>query len=385
MLILTTNLAVWMTTVTDESSHLSREMMESLNYTKKDEMEFLSKDDESSHNSSCNCNSVCILLRKAYYYLYPFNLEFSLFACAMSYVMWKNVGRLMDDHVPHPHHLKLRSVREIPFMGLICGTSMLVVGVALFVVYELHLKNEQLRNQVLTTFFIFHVICLSLMSIAALGGIIVFKFDRRQMDNRKNPSRSLDVALLFVATIGQYCISYYSIVAMVASNPRDRLKALTLTYSLLLIVQHTIQNIFIIEGLHRQLPNDWQPQHKAPPQPPRKDSSTLDSASHHTFQQEPSSKPRVSITSIRATLSTSLSTHRKRRRLLREICAFLLLGNILFWILPAFGARLRFDNNLEVKFYGMTMWVLINNICLPFGIFYRMHAAACIVELSLQP
>ncbi|XP_078510615.1 proton channel OTOP2-like [Lissotriton helveticus] len=387
MLILTTNLAVWMTTVTDESSHLSREMMETLNHTKKDELEFHSTDDETPTKGDCNCNYVCILLKKAYYYLYPFHLEYSLFACAMSYVMWKNVGRLIDDDVHHPHHLKLRSWREIPFIGLMCGITMLAVGLALFVVYELQLKDDQLRNRVLTTFFIFHVICLSLMSIGALGGIIVFKFDRRQMCNRKNPSRALDVALLFIATIGQYCISYYSIVAMVATNPIQRLRALTLTYSLLMIVQHTIQNIFIIEGLHRQLPNDWQPQHKAPPETPRKDSSTRDNTSHHASQQEPSTLNAISHhrASIRATLSTSLSTHKKRRRVLREICAFLLLGNILFWIIPAFGARLRFDSNLEVKFYGMSMWVHINNICYPFGIFYRMHAAACMVELSLQP
>ncbi|XP_078506942.1 proton channel OTOP2-like isoform X2 [Lissotriton helveticus] len=334
MLILTTNLAIWMTTVTDESSHVSREMMETLNYTEENELEFLSHHDEILPKGNCNCNDVCILLKTAYYYLYPFNLEFSLFACAMSYVMWKNVGRLIDDDVHHPHHLKLRSWREAPFIGLICGITMLAVGLGLFVVYELQLKDDQLRNRVLTTFFIFHVICLSLMSIGALGGIIVFKFDRRQMCNRKNPSRALDVALLFVATIGQYCISYYSIVAMVATNPIDYLRALTLTYSLLLIVQHTIQDIFIIEGLHRQLPNDWEPPLKAPPETPRKDSSTLDSASHHASQQEPGtlnafSRQRASIASLRATLSTSLSTHRKRRRLLREICAFLLLGNIL--------------------------------------------------------
>lgn len=387
MLILTTNLAVWMTTVTDESSHLSREMMENLNSTLKDELEFISTDDDTSPKGDCHCNSICILLEKAYYYLYPFNLEFSLFACAMSYVMWKNVGRLMDNDVHHPHHLKLRSLREAPFIGLICGIAMLVVGLALLVVYELQLKDEQLRNRVLTTFLIFHVICLSLMSVGAVGGIIVFKFDRRKMCNRKNPSRTLDVALLVIATIGQYCISYFSIVAMVATNPIDRLRALTLSYSLLMIVQHSIQNIFIIEGLHRQLPNDWQPPHKDTPETPRKDSSTLDGASHHASQQEPRTLNALSHhrASIRATLSTSLSTHKKRRRVLREICTFLLLGNILFWIIPAFGARLRFDNNLEVQFYGMDMWVLINNICFPFGIFYRMHAAACMVELSLQP
>lgn len=52
-----------------------------------------------------------------------------------------------------------------------------------------------------------------------------------------------------------------------------------------------------------------------------------------------------------------------------------------FWIMPAFGARIRFDNGLEVDFYGFSMWAIITNICLPFGIFYRMHAAASLLEL----
>ncbi|KAJ1130003.1 hypothetical protein NDU88_008362 [Pleurodeles waltl] len=291
----------------------------------------------------------------------------------------------MDEHVHFLHHLKLRSLRHIPFLGLTCGVAMMILGVSLFVVYEVRRKDEQQRNFLLTAFFIFNVVCLSLMTLAALGGIIVFKFDRRQLDTGKNPSRALDVVLLLLATLGQYCISYYSILAMVVSDPRDHLKILTLIYSLLMIMQHTIQNIFITEGLHRQLPKDWQSQHKASPQPQKKDFSRPITASHHSFLHAPRTNPQmVAAPTIRNALLTPRSTHRKRRRLLREICAFLLLGNILLWILPAFGARLQIDNNLELKFYGMPTWILIINICLPFGIFYRMHAAACMLEISLH-
>lgn len=49
--------------------------------------------------------------------------------------------------------------------------------------------------------------------------------------------------------------------------------------------------------------------------------------------------------------------------------------------MPAFGARPQFDNDLELNFYGESMWKAIVNIGLPFGIFYRMHAVASLLEV----
>ncbi|XP_069460649.1 proton channel OTOP2-like [Ambystoma mexicanum] len=390
MLLLVTNLALWMTTVTDETSHLETEIEEMDLQENNTEMENLTRgrilDVYDERAGDCECNNVCLLLRKVYYLLYPFNLEFSLFACAMSYVMWKNVGRLTDNHAHPPHHQKLLSYRQIPWVGLLCGVCMLALGMALFVVYEVQLGDEQHKSQVLNAFYIFHVICLSLMSLVALGGCIVYKFDRRPMDNLKNPSRSLDMALLLGAMVGQYFLSYYSIVAMVAGGSGDLLKGLTLTYSLLMIVQLSVQNVFIIEGLYRQHLEESKAKHKAPPSSPNKScekESDSHSVSGHSTGKRSSAVNQQTLTaaSVRDAISTSLSHRRRRRRWLREIYVFMLLGNILFWILPAFGVRLRFHDHLEVNFYGQELWVLITNLCLPFGIFYRMHAAACLVEL----
>lgn len=51
------------------------------------------------------------------------------------------------------------------------------------------------------------------------------------------------------------------------------------------------------------------------------------------------------------------------------------------WIMPAFGARPHFSNTVEVDFYGYSLWAAIVNICLPFGIFYRMHAVSSLLEV----
>lgn len=51
------------------------------------------------------------------------------------------------------------------------------------------------------------------------------------------------------------------------------------------------------------------------------------------------------------------------------------------WIMPAFGGRPHFSNKVEVGFYGYSLWAAIVNICLPFCIFYRMHAVSSLLEV----
>lgn len=163
--------------------------------------------------------------------------------------MWKNVGRVMSQHSEHTHH-SLRPNRL--FVGLICGVGVLVAGLGVFIVYEIDVSSETYKIQAIEMFYIFNIVALGLMCISSLAGSILFRFDKRDTDSHKNPTRSLDVALLIIAALGKYCISYFSIIAVVAISPRHLTDVLNLVYSLLMIMQHTLQNIFIIEGLHRE-------------------------------------------------------------------------------------------------------------------------------------
>uniref|UniRef100_A0A8C6YXF3 Otopetrin 2 n=1 Tax=Nothoprocta perdicaria TaxID=30464 RepID=A0A8C6YXF3_NOTPE len=347
MLTLTTNLAVWMSAVTDESVHKEAKWATGM---------------RSGSTEECNCNSqICQIFKNGYFWLYPFNIEYSLFASAMVYVMWKNVGRFIDHHSHHIHRLKFRLFRRTFFVGIVLGLIILVSGLGVLIVYEVRVNSSHeasKKNEALTMYYIFNIVCLGLMSLVCIGGSVIYRFDKRDMDRHKNPTRTLDVALLMGAALGQYAISYYSIVAIVASTPRDSISALNLTYALLMIAQHTFQNIFIIEGLHRQ--------------PPKEDHK------HDLRQKDP-----YGLTF----LVQSLAGPKKinwRRKFLREISMFLLLSNIILWIMPAFGARPQFDNDKELNFYGDSMWPAIVDICLPFGIFYRMHAVASLLEVYIM-
>ncbi|KAM6110990.1 LOW QUALITY PROTEIN: proton channel OTOP2 [Pterocles gutturalis] len=378
MLTLTTNLAVWMSAVTDESVHKAHSKLKK-NATEEIFKWLLKAGMRSSSPDECNCDSqICQVFKNGYFWLYPFNIEYSLFASAMVYVMWKNVGRFIDHRSHHIHRLKFRLFRRTFFVGIVLGLIILVSGLGVLILYEVHVNSStdpSKKSQALSMYYIFNIVCLGLMSLVCIGGSVVYRFDKRDMDRHKNPTKTLDVALLMGAALGQYAISYYSIVAIVASTPRD-----TLSHSTTRPPD---------EGLHRQ------------PQEDHKHGSHQKDLYGLTFVNINAVSLRVPDSGSTLAPSTasgaeaihpsdlmqSLTAPRKmnwRRKFLREVSMFLLLSNIILWIMPAFGARPQFDNDTELNFYGDSMWPAIVDICLPFGIFYRMHAVASLLEVYVM-
>ncbi|CAK7291136.1 Proton channel OTOP2 [Vulpes lagopus] len=413
MFTLTTNLAIWMAAVVDESVHQTHSYDSSHSNTSHLRLAPDPEQAGSSVGGDCSCNTaICQIFQQGYFYLYPFNIEYSLFASTMLYVMWKNVGRLLASsthgHGHTPSQISL--FRETFFAGPILGLMLFVVGLAVFIIYEVQVSGEGGRpEQALVLYYSFNIICLGLMTLVSLSGSVIYRFDRRAMDHHKNPTRTLDVALLMGAALGQYAISYYSIVAVVVGTPRDLLGGLNLAHALLMIAQHTFQNVFIIESLHRGPPgaesHDTTPKeschgltfanvdalHTLPACPP---TPRLVGTSHgltfanidalHTLPACPPTPrlvgtnpggPQEAVAIILAPRS------HWRRRCLKDMSLFLLLCNVILWIMPAFGARPHFSNTVEVDFYGYSLWAAIVNICLPFGIFYRMHAVSSLLEV----
>ncbi|KAK1330849.1 hypothetical protein QTO34_008791 [Cnephaeus nilssonii] len=382
MFTLSTNLAIWMAAVVDESVHQARSHSNASHARLAPNPERVG----SQAGGDCPCaTTVCRIFEQGYFYLYPFNIEYSLFASTMLYVMWKNVGRLLASSTHgHGHgHTPSRAslFRETFFVGPVLGLVLFLVGLAVFVIYEVQVSGDGGHTQqALVTYYSFNIACLGLMTLVSLSGSVIYRFDRRAMDHHKNPTRTLDVALLMGAALGQYAISYYSIVAVVVGMPRDTLGALSLAHALLVIAQHTFQNVFIIESLHRGPPGA-EP-HDAPPKEPCLTFANPDAL--HTLPACPPtpSLEGPSLVGPQEAMAIILAPRAHwRRRCLRDISLFLLLGNIILWIMPAFGARPHFSNKVEVDFYGYSLWAAIVNICLPFGIFYRMHAVSSLLEV----
>ncbi|XP_063816740.1 proton channel OTOP2-like [Pseudophryne corroboree] len=388
MILLTLNLIIWVTAVTEESRNHTLELQKYLerNFSSESSKNSTEDEEEKEDENICGCVTECKSKTDVYTYLYPFNIEYNLFAAAMIYIMWKNVGRQIDENASDHHGLGPGVLKHIPLLGLVSGLSVLIIGLVMFILYEIGRQDNLKHWLSLTVFYFFHVVSLVLMCLANIVGIVIFRLDKRNMDKQKNPSRSLDVALLLGATLGQYGISYYSIIATLSSQPFSLLCGLTLSYSILMIIQHSLQNVFIIEGLHRLPPNNLLIAHDSPatPKPVRqhegmKQVVVQEKDSVRSLTGPPKNGNRRM--SRRQTLTMNIKSHLKKRKTMKDVYLFLFLCNIIFWIMPAFGARIRFDNGLEVTFFGFTIWAIITNVCLPFGIFYRMHAAASLLEL----
>ncbi|KAK3552942.1 hypothetical protein QTP86_029653, partial [Hemibagrus guttatus] len=312
MLTLATNLMIWMMAVTDESLHKTVYP----NDTRSLGSRSLSlRAGAPSDNNSCVCTiAACSIFEEGYYYLYPFNIEYSLFASAMAYVMWKNVGRLVDDHGHNEHRFHMRDVLIGPATGLL----VLVAGLTIFIVYEVDVSSEEpgKKDTALIMYYVANTITVVLMTVAAVAGCALYRLEQREHAVGKNPTRSLDVGLLVGASVGQLTVSYFTIVAVLAIGVGGLVNALNLTWSVLTIVELCVQNIFIIEGLRRE-----------PHQDTRRASifSNLLALQAHDECRRSSNvlTPRSSI---------AISIHKPlpwKRKLLKEVSSFLLLSNII--------------------------------------------------------
>ncbi|NXT71667.1 OTOP3 protein, partial [Chaetops frenatus] len=371
MLTIATNLLLWLLAVTNDTLHV--EMESQLREVERR----LAGKARSSHPHCCNettlCTcpntTICKVFQKGYILLYPFNTEYCLVCCSVLYVMWKNVGRRISHH--HIPHTKPKFKLQGVVFGPLLGTSAVIIGACVFMMYQIQATTLAPSHQVFVIYYSYYIVLLPLMSVGAVIGTIIHALEKKELDTLKNPTRSLDVVLLMGAALGQIGMSYFSIVALVATDPRDLLNSLILSYSVLLIFQNITQNIFVIDGLHRRRT------------PPGKEEDTKEVQNREAFSQR-----RVSVLELgqeirKASLSYihSYSHLSWKRRVLREISFFLVLCNIILWVMPTFGAHPVFENGMERSFYGYSTWFVIVNFGLPLGVFYRMHSVGGLLEV----
>ncbi|XP_064531979.1 proton channel OTOP3 [Pseudopipra pipra] len=397
MLTIATNLLLWLLAVTNDNLHVEMESQ-----LREVEMRF-----EGNETASCTCSNttICKVFQKGYILLYPFNTEYCLVCCSVLYVMWKNVGRRISHH--HVPHTKPKFKFQGVVFGPLLGATAVITGICIFMMYQIQVTSLVSSHQIFVIYYSYYVVLLPLMSVGAVIGTVIHALEKKELDTLKNPTRSLDVILLMGAALGQIGMCYFSIVALVASDPRDLLNSLILSYSVLLIFQNITQNVFIIDGLHRQRfvaaaeAKHARPtgQHVVAVEPPGEEETTTSSEEECTQtlpgkeedtkeEQNREDQRRMSVLELgqelrKASLSYihSYSHLSWKRRALREISFFLVLCNIILWVMPTFGAHPVFENGLERSFYGYSTWFVIVNFGLPLGVFYRMHSVGGLLEV----
>ncbi|XP_026716880.1 proton channel OTOP3 [Athene cunicularia] len=401
MLTIATNLLLWLLAVTNDTIHMEIESQ-----LREVEQRFAGNE-----TASCTCpnTTICKIFQKGYILLYPFNTEYCLVCCSVLYVMWKNVGRRISHH--HVPHIKPKFKLQGVVFGPLLGAAAVIIGICVFMMYQIQATGSAPNRQVFVMYYSYYIVLLPLMSVGAVIGTIIHALEKRELDTLKNPTRSLDVILLMGAALGQIGMCYFSIVALVATDPRDLLNSLILSYSVLLIFQNITQNVFIIDGLHRQpfvaaaeaIHTGHIGQHAAASELPSEEETTTSSEQEHTQMSpgkeeeikeeqnhEAHSQRRVSMLELgqeirKASLSYihSYSHLNWKRKALREISFFLVLCNIILWVMPTFGAHPAFENGLEKTFYGYSTWFVIVNFGLPLGVFYRMHSVGGLLEVYI--
>lgn len=252
----------------------------------------------------------------------------------MAYILWKNVGRVVEDH-GHHHHIRFR-LRDV-LLGPVAGVLLVVAGLATFIIYELEIqredREEEKKDRALMMYFVMNIVIVMLMSASTVIGCAMYKVDHREHVSDKNPTRSLDVGLLVGASLGQFIISYFSIVAMVATGAKGYLNRLNLTGAILMVIQLGLQNYFIIEGLHREPFHEVQPEatvvsNPYVQQPNKTEQSNLEAGD---------TKPSPDLTGHSPHSHGTEHKHKLlwKRRVLKEVCAFLLLGNVIVSTVPS--------------------------------------------------
>ncbi|XP_067888809.1 proton channel OTOP1 [Heterodontus francisci] len=366
-------------------------------------------------NCSCTINT-CAAFYKGFYYMYPFSIEYHVFASAMLYIMWKNVGRKLEDHKPHKLMFKTR-YHVLP--GPVLGVAVFATTIGILIVYSIQVGRSKDHHQsAVTMFYLYSITVLCLMSATSTTGLAINRIDKRPVDNSKNPTRKLDVYLLVSTACASWLLSWCSVVAAISAQVPPHYTWLSLPVSTLVIIEKSIQNMFIIESLHRKRDNGKEEVGSMQGTFTISASSNLPvtalycgiankalenadeemcCAAARCIPDSPGESSRNSsrnsgvcseqLTLEQAAVPFPLSSFRqtekldKKRIMLKNITAFLFLCNISFWILPAFGAWPQFDNGLEENIYSFEMWILIVNLAMPFAIFYRMHASASLFEV----
>ncbi|KAM6150413.1 proton channel OTOP1 [Erethizon dorsatum] len=397
-----TNLLLWTNSVLNESKHQLNEHKERLitlgfgNIT-------IELDD---HSPPCNCSPaiLCAALAQGMYYLYPFTIEYQILASTMLFVLWKNIGRSVDGARPQRAGLRLGGV----LAGSALGLGALAATLGVVVVYLVHIGRSKAKSEAaLAMFYLYAIALLLLMGAAGLLGIRIYRVDEKSLDESKNPARKLDTDLLVGAASGSWLLSWGSILAIACAETRPPYTWYNLPYSVLAIAEKYIQNLFIIESVHREpegLPEDvctlrvvtvYNGAATASPHlgdaGVARDTAPQDQLVQPAVkgslgrqpgigkeEQEEERRGKGAWSSARGAPFFRGSA---KRRVLRNITAFLFLCNISLWIPPAFGCRPEYDNGLEEVVFGFEPWIIVVNLATPFSIFYRMHAAASLFEV----
>ncbi|XP_043493212.1 proton channel OtopLc-like [Polistes fuscatus] len=300
-----------------------------------------------------NTNTLGQLWTSSLPFLYPFIVQFSLIAAAVTFVMGQNVGRsrIAQKQKFHAGSKDLTSHSRVgcdgSSKGLFLGILCMVAGIVVILIFLVVREDEQFSNITLSW-----LTCGTLIGILALSGLMTSTglIQIRQMPvvTSKAPA-ALDSLLSNVAIFGVQLYSIFTIVVCACSlalleeeNEEEREAQLEdgnvkqtrgrhimlLSVSILQLIQCFAQSTLIAETSRRSCITRFQ------------------------MLAKPG----------------------------RQVITFLLFTNAVLWAFDTVITQNWLSQELQLRFFGVLVWGILSRIGLPLLIFYRFHSCVLLLE-----
>ncbi|KAF3424774.1 hypothetical protein E2986_01047 [Frieseomelitta varia] len=289
-----------------------------------------------------NTNTLGQLWTSSMPFLYPFIVQFSLIAAAVTFVMGQNVGRNRLLHKQKFHGSKdLTSHTKVgcdgSSKGLFLGILCMVAGIVVILIFLVVREDEHFPSSTLSW-----LTCGTLTSILTLSALMTASglVQVRQMSVVSRAPAILDTLLSNVALFGVQLYSIFTIVVSACSlalleDEDDETRGrhiMLLTASILQLIQCFAQSTLIAETSKRSC-----------------------------------------ITRFQIIAKPA-----------RQVITFLLFSNSVLWAFDTVITQNWISQELQLRFFGVLAWGIISRIGLPLLIFYRFHSCVLLLE-ALQP
>jgi len=280
-----------------------------------------------------NDNTLGRLWTSSMPYLFPFIVEYSLIAAAVTYIMWRSVGQDKLDQIEGKKMESERNTKKRNYWrvdcqsaskGLFLGLLCLVGGIIILIIFFVMKDNSEFKGQMFWIYSGAEIVILSLAVFSSIAGFVQIQ----KLSHSFTVPYDLDTLLSTVTITGSYIFAVFSILAAVMSITKLE-SIVVFTQSTLLLIQITLQGMIMSEAGRRVC----------------------------MTRAQQVSKPG------------------------RQIITFLLFANITLWILDTFMSHRDITQGVQSQFYGLLAWGIISRISLPLLIFYRFHSCVALVEI----
>ena len=247
-------------------------------------------------------------------------------------MMWRNISKQpgilgLDTTSNHSNPQKRDQVSvdcSGANRGLFIGIFTLVAAIISTIVFFVLVERPEYVSSAVMVVHVSEIVlyCLTILAIC----LAAYKI--RDMRFHARRDNVLDEILLLVALCGQYMFCVFSVVAG-RYNSESYGGTLVMATSIVIMLQATMQTVFILNGIRR----------------------------------------------------SSRRPYHESRKPGREYITFLLVCNIAMWGMNTFEALRSDANPITLQFYGFLPWSILIHISSPLAIFYRFHSTVCLANI----